>query len=356
MRQPYDPPRTNQPTTRNPLTFSARANGKVNLHLGVGEVRADGYHDLATVFMAVDRPETVTLTPAFDKKHGPLAPVNENVRLEKHPDTVWSFVTSMHTTYHVQEPDEDLDNPKNLAWRAVDSICRGYAGMKAQDMLDADLPPIRIDVDKTVPVAGGMAGGSADAAAAVAAVTALISYFDFDIPSDLFRYLVPGLGADVPFAMMGGIALGTDRGDTLVPMMGRGEYWFAFLNPKVGLSTGEVFEKLDDLRFTYASMVPNMDTTLLSRALVSGDPQQVGAVMHNDLEPAALALRPSLQQLIHAAEDAGAIRAMISGSGPTVAALCADQASALGVVDKLTRDGSVEGFVAHGPVGGVTLL
>lgn len=329
------------------MKFTARANGKVNLHLGVGEVRADGYHDLSTVFMAVDRPETVTLTTLEGAS--------------RHPDaSPFSFISSMKTTYHVQEPDEDLDTPKNLAWKAVDSICTGYMGILGQDEwredIKPDLPMMRLEVDKTVPVAGGMAGGSADAAAAVEAISALIAHYDRPLPEELFTYLVPALGADVPFAQMGGIALGTGRGDSLVPMMGRGKYWFAFLNPKVGLSTKDVFEKLDDLRFTYPSMVPHMDTTTLSRALVSGDPQLVGAAMHNDLEAAALALRPSLQQLIHDAEDAGAIRAMVSGSGPTVAALCGDEKAARGVVDKLTARGDIEGFAAHGPVGGVRLL
>ena len=329
------------------MKFTARANGKVNLHLGVGEVRSDGYHDLSTVFMAVDRPETVTLTTLEGD-------------VDKHPDaSPLSFVSEMRTTYHVHEPDEDLDNPKNLAWKAVDSICTGYMGILAQDMtredIRPDLPMMRLEVDKTVPVAGGMAGGSADAAAAVQAISALIAHYDRALPEELFKYLVPGLGADVPFAEMGGIALGTGRGDSLVPMMGRGTYWFAFLNPKVGLSTKAVFEKLDDLRFNYASMVPHMDTTTLSRALVSGDPQLVGAAMHNDLEAAALALRPSLQQLIHDAEDTGAIRAMVSGSGPTIAALCADEGAARAVVDKLGSD-AVEVFAAHGPVGGARLL
>lgn len=339
------------------LSFSARANGKVNLHLGVGEARSDGYHELSTVFMAVDRPETVTVTPAWDPAKGTLAPVNPAVSQQRHPEaTPLSFVTEIHTEYHVEQPDEDLDTPKNLVWRAADMMTNGYRGTLGQDDRDLELPPLRIDVVKTVPVAGGMAGGSADAAATVVAMDALFAYLGEPIQPEFLTYAVPNLGADVPFALMGGIALGTSRGDQLVPMMGRGTYWFAFLNPKVGLSTGKVFEKLDDLRFTYASMVPHMDTALISRALVSGDPHQVGAAMHNDLEPAALALRPSLQQIIHDAEDAGAIRAMVSGSGPTIAALCADQAGALRVVDKLTAKGNLEGFAAPGPVGGAALL
>ena len=267
---------------------TARAHGKVNLHLGVGEARADGYHELSTVFMAVDRPETVTLIPE------PGAKVASGV------------VTSMRTTCHVSVPDEDLDTPKNLAWRAVNAICEG-----------ADVPSVRIEVDKTIPVAGGMAGGSADAAAAIKAAMGYLAQNGIEVVAEQMQDIAAELGADVPFALMGGIALGTDRGDALVPMMGRGEYWFAFLNPKVGLSTGQVFEHLDDMRFNNASLVPKMDTTLLSRALLSGDPVQVGAVMHNDLEVAALDLQPRLSALIRNAEMAGAIRAMVSGSGPT---------------------------------------
>ncbi|MDK8797180.1 4-(cytidine 5'-diphospho)-2-C-methyl-D-erythritol kinase [Corynebacterium sp. MSK044] len=306
---------------------TARAHGKVNLHLGVGEARADGYHELSTVFMAVDRPETVTLIPE------PGAKVASGV------------VTSMRTTCHVSVPDEDLDTPKNLAWRAVNAICEG-----------ADVPSVRIEVDKTIPVAGGMAGGSADAAAAIKAAMGYLAQNGIEVVAEQVQDIAAELGADVPFALMGGIALGTDRGDALVPMMGRGEYWFAFLNPKVGLSTGQVFEHLDDMRFNNASLVPKMDTTLLSRALLSGDPVQVGAVMHNDLEVAALDLQPRLSALIRNAEMAGAIRAMVSGSGPTVAALCPDREAAHIVVDELTRSGDVEGFVAHGSASGATLL
>ncbi|MDK8795105.1 4-(cytidine 5'-diphospho)-2-C-methyl-D-erythritol kinase [Corynebacterium sp. MSK041] len=306
---------------------TARAHGKVNLHLGVGEARADGYHELSTVFMAVDRPETVTLIPE------PGAKVASGV------------VTSMRTTCHVSVPDEDLDTPKNLAWRAVNAICEG-----------ADVPSVRIEVDKTIPVAGGMAGGSADAAAAIKAAVGYLAQNGIEVAAERVQDIAAELGADVPFALMGGIALGTDRGDALVPMMGRGEYWFAFLNPKVGLSTGQVFEHLDDMRFNNASLVPKMDTTLLSRALLSGDPVQVGAVMHNDLEVAALDLQPRLSALIRNAEMAGAIRAMVSGSGPTVAALCPDREAAHIVVDELTRSGDVEGFVAHGSASGATLL
>lgn len=306
---------------------TARAHGKVNLHLGVGEARADGYHELSTVFMAVDRPETVTLIPE------PGAKVASGV------------VTSMRTTCHVSVPDEDLDTPKNLAWRAVNAICEG-----------ADVPSVRIEVDKTIPVAGGMAGGSADAAAAIKAAMGYLAQNGIEVVAEQVQDIAAELGADVPFALMGGIALGTDRGDALVPMMGRGEYWFAFLNPKVGLSTGQVFEHLDDMRFNNASLVPKMDTTLLSRALLSGDPVQVGAVMHNDLEVAALDLQPRLSALIRNAEMAGAIRAMVSGSGPTVAALCPDRETAHIVVDELTRNGDVEGFVAHGPAAGAVLL
>lgn len=306
---------------------TARAHGKVNLHLGVGEARADGYHELSTVFMAVDRPETVTLIPE------PGAKVASGV------------VTSMRTTCHVSVPDEDLDTPKNLAWRAVNAICEG-----------ADVPSVRIEVDKTIPVAGGMAGGSADAAAAIKAAVGYLAQNGIEVVAEQVQDIAAELGADVPFALMGGIALGTDRGDALVPMMGRGEYWFAFLNPKVGLSTGQVFEHLDDMRFNNASLVPKMDTTLLSRALLSGDPVQVGAVMHNDLEVAALDLQPRLSALIRNAEMAGAIRAMVSGSGPTVAALCPDREAAHIVVDELTRSGDVEGFVAHGSASGATLL
>lgn len=318
--------------------FEGRAHGKVNLHLGVGEVRGDGYHDLSTVFMAVDRAETVTLTPLEDVL------------------TADGVVASMSTTFHVREPDEDIDTETNLAWRAVEAVVAAYRARAAEGGSEGvSLPSVRIDVDKTVPVAGGMAGGSADAAAALMAANAYLDHYAEALSHDELLRIGAGLGADVPFCLHGGIALGTARGDELVPMLGRGEYWLVFINPMVGLSTGAVFETLDDMRFDSASLVPYMETGHIARALMTGDPREVGAAMHNDLEAAAVKLMPGLKALSEVAIEEGGVRAMVSGSGPTMAVMCGNQAEAYAVCEKLRANeltSEMEIFVARGPAAG----
>lgn len=301
--------------------YVASAPGKVNLHLGVGEARADGYHELVSVFHAVDRRERVTLIASDTMTDGPI-------------------VRSMSTTFFVDTPDEDIDGPGNLAWRAVDAVA-ARAGVA--------LPEVRIEVDKHVFVAGGMAGGSADAAAALVAANALVADYGTPLDDDTLLALAASLGADVPFSLMGGTALGTGRGDELVAMLSRGRLHWVFVNPKVGIPTGKAFSLLDDMRHNNATLVPHLNTQALSQALTSGDATRVAAAMHNDLEEPALAMRPQLARLLDVAADAG-LRAMVSGSGPTVAVLCDSLEHAQWVADYLAeRFDGYEVFVAEGP-------
>ena len=301
--------------------YVASAPGKVNLHLGVGEARADGYHELVSVFHAVDRRERVTLIASDTMTDGPI-------------------VRSMSTTFFVDTPDEDIDGPGNLAWRAVDAVAT-RAGVA--------LPEVRIEVDKHVFVAGGMAGGSADAAAALVAANALVADYGTPLDDDTLLALAASLGADVPFSLMGGTALGTGRGDELVAMLSRGRLHWVFVNPKVGIPTGKAFSLLDDMRHNNATLVPHLNTQALSQALTSGDATRVAAAMHNDLEEPALAMRPQLARLLDVAADAG-LRAMVSGSGPTVAVLCDSLEHAQWVADHLAeRFDGYEVFIAEGP-------
>ena len=299
----------------------ASAPGKVNLHLGVGEARTDGYHDLVSVFHAVDRREVVRLL--YDGT--PVA---------------GSAVQSMRTTFFVDEPDEDIDGPNNLAWRAVEAVV-ARAGVA--------VPRVRIEVDKHVFVAGGMAGGSADAAAALVAANALVAQFGEPLPEEELLEIAASLGADVPFSLMGGTALGTGRGDKLVEMLSRGRLHWVFINPKIGINTGGAFSLLDDLRHGNPALVPHLDATDLSQALTSGDVARVAAALHNDLEAPALSMRPVLKRVLGVAGEAGR-RAVVSGSGPTVAVLCDDADAARFAAEHLAEqfDG-YEVFVAEGP-------
>lgn len=317
--------------------FVASAPGKVNLHLGVGEARADGYHDLSTVFQAVDVRETVRLRVTDQDTSAPGS----------------SVVTDMSTTFNVTTPDEDIDTPANLAWRAVDAV----VGEHHRRFGACELPRVSLAVEKNVFVAGGMAGGSADAAAALVAANAYIAeYGRGALDDDALLVIARALGADVAFCFMGGTALGTGRGDDLVEMMARGQYWWVFINPGVALPTGPVFSRLDDMRHNDPALVPHLDSTRLARALVAGDARRVGQALHNDLQPAALALRPQLAQLLAMGKDHGA-HAIVSGSGPTVALLCRDVLHAVNTCDEIrnTHHGW-ETVFAHGPVRGAELV
>ena len=299
----------------------ASAPGKVNLHLGVGEARTDGYHDLVSVFHAVDRREVVRLLLDGDPVAGPA-------------------VESMRTTFFVDEPDEDIDGPGNLAWRAVEAVV-SRAGVA--------VPRVRIEVDKHVFVAGGMAGGSADAAAALVAANALVAEFGEPLPDEELFEIAASLGADVPFSLMGGTALGTGRGDKLVEMLSRGRLHWVFINPKIGINTGGAFLLLDDLRHGNPALLPHMDATELSQALTSGSVARVAAALHNDLEAPALSMRPVLKRVLGVAGEAGR-RAIVSGSGPTVAVLCDDADAARFAAEHLAeRFDGYEVFVAEGP-------
>lgn len=311
-------------------TYAASAPGKVNLHLGVGEARADGYHDLVSVFHAVDRREEVRLHVLDERTTGPV-------------------VESMRTTFHVDEPEADIDGPGNLAWRAVEAVVEAFRGGET-----VELPRVRIEVEKRVFVAGGMAGGSADAAAALVAANAFVG--EYGEPLSDLAPIAAALGADVPFCLMGGTALGTGRGDELAAMLSRGRLHWVFVNPKVGIPTGRAFALLDDMRFNNATLVPRLDTSEISQALTSGDPGRVGAAMQNDLQAAALAMRPQLSRLLSVADNAG-VRAIVSGSGPTVAILCRDEEHARWVAEQLREEfEGFEIFVAAGPDEGAHLL
>ncbi|MHA2788489.1 4-(cytidine 5'-diphospho)-2-C-methyl-D-erythritol kinase [Corynebacterium sp. S7] len=319
--------------------FTARAYGKVNLHLGVGEARSDGYHELATVFQAVDRPETVSLVVSSDARevsHG-------------------SVVERMSTDFRVNEPEIDIDNSGNLAWRAVDAVVEAYRAVP--EIQHSLLPTLSIQVLKTVFVAGGMAGGSADAAAALIAANSYLNYYaSYEFTEAELMRIGASLGADVPFCVMGGTALGTGRGDNLAPMLTRGESWWAFVSQKEGLSTGAVFEHLDDMRHNDPSLVPRMDTGRIARALISGDPIQIAGALHNDLQPAAVTLHPNLRRTLNEAQGLSPLRAIVSGSGPTLALLCEDREHAERVVSALTSTVAYEGFVARGPAPGAHLV
>lgn len=268
-----------------------RASGKVNLALRVGGLRADGYHGLETVFQALSLYDDLGIRKA--------AP----------------------GTYSVTVVGDQADlvptDDSNLAIRAARLLARHNGG---EDRRGAE-----IRIRKTIPVTGGMAGGSADAAAALVGCA---EAWGIDTSPADFAELAAELGADVPFALHGSTALGSDRGDDLVPVLSRGSYHWVLALPSVELSTPGVFARFDELN-PHRSPEPPPVLDALLEGLASGDARRVAAHLVNDLEPAAVSLRPELGDVLQAGRDCGALAGIVSGSGPTCAFLTANEEAAV---------------------------
>jgi len=293
-----------------------RVPGKINLALGVGARRADGYHELATLFQAVSLYDEVTAAATDD-----------------------GSVTCSVTGEGASLIGPGLDN---LAVRAARFLI---------DSFDVGRQGAHIEIVKRIPVAGGMAGGSADAAAALLACSTV---WRLDLRPEELLAVGSELGSDVPFALMGGCAIGTGRGENLTPALSRGTYHWVLAFAETGLSTREAFGVYDDLCPDPPD--PVVPIALMS-ALIAGDPVRLGAALVNDLEPVACALRPALRQTLETGRGLGALGAIVSGSGPTVAFLLADDQAADDFATRLSQR-DVARAVLHvvGPVGGAAVL
>jgi 4-diphosphocytidyl-2-C-methyl-D-erythritol kinase len=296
----------------------ARAPAKVNVHLAVGPLRPDGFHELRTVYLAVSLFDTVTARPG----------------------------DGLSLTITGEGADVVPTDRHNLVWRAAELLADS-AGIPA----DADLA-----IAKSIPAAAGLAGGSADAAAALVALDAL--WGTRADRTDLAE-LAAQLGSDVPFSLLGGVALGSGRGEQLSPVLARARSHWVLGIAGEGLSTPAVYAELDRLRAD--GRVPDGSelepTEPVISALRSGPPSALAAALVNDLQAPALALRPELRRALTAATDAGASGALLSGSGPTVAALAEDEQSAVRLTAALAGAGVFRTVRAvHGPVPGARLV
>ena len=313
-RDPSTPPRSGSASS-----VRVEAPGKVNLFLSAGAPGPDGYHPLTTVFQAVRLIETVTARRQSAQDHGTV-------------------------TLTLEEPNDAVPtDASNLAVRAAELLAEATGVNEGVDLL----------LRKRVPVAGGMAGGSADAAATLVACNAL---WGTNLTLPELSALAARLGADVPFSLTGATAVGSGRGDLVTPIMTRGSYHWVFALAEEGLSTPAVFRRFDELTGTGAPAVRDVPEALTS-ALRAGDAPALAASLHNDLQAAALDLRPELAQVIAVAEEAGALRAIVSGSGPTIAALVENPAGAQRVSRALMASGLVTDVLrADAPVAGARVV
>jgi len=324
---------------------SVSAPGKVNLFLALGAARPDGYHPLNTIFAQIGLSETVTVSPLKSlattaPQPASTAPVSSASSAPAQSDSAPAAAqpAPLATAVPAQpglvpaaqtggprielaltRPDSNVPlDHTNLAYRAAQAV----AQQAAQRGLAT--PDVHILLDKAVPVAGGMAGGSADAAATLKACN---EFWQVGLSLEELAHLGAQLGADVPFGLYGGVALGTGRGDLIEPLKAApGPYYWTFALQDEGLSTAAVFKHFDAT--VQAPPAADMPPEQLLAALEAGDVAEVSRHIRNDLQATAIDLRPELGQLIDLAERAGALGAMVSGSGPTVAALSSSRAAA----------------------------
>ena len=301
-------------------SVTVRVPGKVNLYLGVGDRRDDGYHELTTVFHAVSLLDEVTVRNA------------DVLSVEMAGEGVESL------------PADE----RNLAWRAAELMAE-HVGRA---------PDVAISIEKSIPVAGGMAGGSADAAAVLVAMNAL---WELGVPRRDLHALAAQLGSDVPFALHGGTALGTGRGEELATVLARSTFHWVLAFADGGLSTPAVFSEIDRLRETAGAgrnQPPRLeDPEPVLAALASGNPAELAPLLGNDLQPAALSLNPGLRRTLRAGTNAGALAGIVSGSGPTCAFLCASAAAAIDIGAQLAGAGVCRTVrVASGPVHGARVV
>jgi 4-diphosphocytidyl-2-C-methyl-D-erythritol kinase len=277
---------------------TVRVPAKVNLQLSVGARRPDGMHSLVTVFQAVGLYDDVT---ASESESG------------------------VQITVEGEGAGQIPTDDRNLAAQAARALAQ-LAGVS---------PDVRLHLRKSIPVAGGMAGGSADAAGALVACDAL---WGLRLDRHELIDIAAGLGADVPFALVGGTAVGVGTGASLTPALARGRFHWVFALADSGLSTADVYAAFDRIYSDSIRPEPRVMDDLMA-ALRTGEPARLGAALSNDLERAALALKPQLQFTLDLGEEYGALATIVSGSGPTCAFLARDADHALDLAVALSAAG-----------------
>ena len=300
-----------------------RVPAKINLHLHVGPPRADGYHELTTVYQAIG------LYDELSARRG---------------DTL--VLTMEGEGAGEVSLDED-----NLVIRAA----RALAESTGRD------PHARLHLRKHIPVAGGLAGGSADAAAALVACDQL---WGTGLSRDELAGIAATLGSDIPFLVLGGTALGTGRGELVSPILTGGHSWHWVLGIAFeGLSTPTVYRTFDELGGhgrTRARSAPDPGAGPpdgLLAALRQRDPEVLAGELANDLQTAALHLRPELHRVLDAGMAAGSLAGMVSGSGPTCVFLAEDARHGALIAAELEASRCCRAVhTAVGPVPGARVL
>ncbi|MFB0835240.1 4-(cytidine 5'-diphospho)-2-C-methyl-D-erythritol kinase [Arthrobacter halodurans] len=303
-------------------TITARAPGKINVSFRVGPPRPDGYHAVASLYLAVSLFEDVAATARADAA----------ITVSLHPGSS-----------AVADPEDFPLGEDNLVIRAARLLARHTGHVAGVDL----------EITKRVPIAGGMGGGSADAAAALVACNAL---WGTGLNREELSRLGSRLGADVPFALSGGAAVGLGVGDELSPLLLRTRTDWVLVPASYGLSTPAVYSRLDTLRDGLDVPTPTEVEPAVVQALVAGDHGALAGLLANDLTPAAMELAPELAAVLRMGEQAGALSALVSGSGPTVALLASGPEHAREIANQLLDEAGLAAHTVHGPVHGASII
>jgi len=296
-------------------SVEVQAPAKVNLQLSVGPKEADGYHQVVTVFQAVSLMDVIKISESDQ------------------------FGISIKGDYTTGVP---LDQ-SNLIFKAVQLMSEKFDTSTSLDF----------EINKSIPVAGGMAGGSADAAASLLGIDQL---YGLGLTKDELAEVAREIGSDVPFMLHGGTAVGRGRGDEITPALSRGTYHWVIAVSSSGLSTPAVYGECDRLRTGLDIKAPTLNDELL-QSLLSGDSVRVGKSLNNDLQAAACSLRPALRLILDTGQEYGALGGIVSGSGQSVAFLVADEDHSLDLAVALTSSGVVGSVArAQGPVPGAKVI
>jgi 4-diphosphocytidyl-2-C-methyl-D-erythritol kinase len=334
--------------TRPAGTVSVRVPAKINLQLSVGPLRADGYHDVVTVYHAVALFDEITVSAA------------DRTSVEVTGEGVDSVPTG----------------PTNLAVKAAAALAKATGrrsraasggsgpsgargGPPASGVSSRGKTGVKIEIRKRIPVAAGLAGGSADAAGTLVACNEL---WGTGLQTSELSEIAAQLGSDVPFALTGGTAVGLGRGEQLTTALAAGSYHWVLAFGATGLATPDVYAACDRLRAARkpggapAAKPPELRTELMA-ALRTGDPAELGPLLSNDLQPAALSLQPLLRRALAAGKQHGALGAIVSGSGPTCAFLASDVDAASELAVGITGAGVCRAVVqVTGPASGACLV
>jgi 4-diphosphocytidyl-2-C-methyl-D-erythritol kinase len=267
------------------LVLTAAA--KVNLALEVLDRRADGYHEIATVLQTVDLTDRLILEES------------DTVELTCGARGVPTDATNLAVR-------------AALALREAGKVERG----------------VRITLDKRIPVAAGLGGGSSDAAAVLIGLNRL---WQLRWPTARLAEVAVTLGMDVPFFLRGGVALGTGRGERLQAVEGA-PLALVLANPGVAVSTAEAYGRVTRTMYTDGTKSRAVITALATRR-----PARIAATLYNGLEAAVMPLHPEIARMREALIAAGALGAMMSGSGPTVFAVARSFEQARQIRRRMTR-------------------